>query len=107
MAQPSPPPFAWDDWYALVGGRSIRIDEVDGYLRQIYNDQYKRFDGEVAPTRRDFPTPADAARHLKHKATEFGAESTGKQMFSREWMSKDEPRRESKTRGNGNDDDDD
>ena len=77
MAQPSPPPFAWDDWYALVGGRSIRIDEVDGYLRQIYNDQYKRFDGEVAPTRRDFPTPADAARHLKHKATEFGADIVG------------------------------
>jgi uncharacterized membrane protein YhaH (DUF805 family) len=40
-------------------------------------------------------------------ATEFGAETTGKQMFSREWMSKDEPRRETKTRTNGNDDDDD
>ena len=45
-----PPSFAWDDWYALVGGRSIRIEEVDDILRQIYNDQYQRFDGEVAQT---------------------------------------------------------
>ena len=35
-----PPSFAWDDWYTLVGGRSIRIEEVDDILRQIYNDQY-------------------------------------------------------------------
>ncbi len=35
-------------------------------------------------------------------ATEFGAETTGKQMFSREWMSKDEPheRDEDKKRDN-------
>ncbi len=37
----SSPSFAWDDWYALVGGRSIRIEEVDDILRQIYNDQYR------------------------------------------------------------------
>ena len=44
----SPPPFAWDDWYALVGGRSIRIEEVDDILHKIYDDQYQRFDGDVA-----------------------------------------------------------
>ena len=43
-----PPAFAWDDWYAQVGGRSIRIDEVDALLRQIYDDQYARFHGDVA-----------------------------------------------------------
>ena len=42
-----PPAFAWDDWYARVGGRSIRIEEVDTLLRQIYDDQYARFHGVV------------------------------------------------------------
>jgi epoxyqueuosine reductase QueG len=75
--QASPPPFAWDGWYALVGGRSIQIEEVDDYLRRIYDDQYRRFDGDVAPVRRDFPTPAEAARHLKDKAIECGADIVG------------------------------
>ena len=73
----SPPPFAWDDWYALVGGRSIRIEEVDDILRQIYNDQYARFEGEVADSRVEFDSPAEASRHLKDKATEFGADIVG------------------------------
>ena len=30
-----PPAFAWDDWYAMVGGRSIRIPEVDDFLRRM------------------------------------------------------------------------
>ena len=72
-----PPAFAWDDWYARVGGRSIRLDEVDRYLRQIYDDQYARFHGEVAPTRREFATPEDASGHLKQKALEFGADIVG------------------------------
>jgi epoxyqueuosine reductase QueG len=72
-----PPPFAWDDWYALVGGRSIRIDEVDRYLHQIYTDQYERFDGDVSPTRLTFESPAEASSHLKAKATEFGADIVG------------------------------
>ena len=72
-----PPPFSWDDWYALVGGRSIRIEEVDDILRQIYNDQYQRFEGEVADTRVEFDSPADASRHLKDKAAEFGADIVG------------------------------
>ena len=73
----SPPPFAWDDWYALVGGRSIRIEEVDDILRQIYSEQYQRFEGEVADTRVEFDSPADASRHLKDKAAEFGADIVG------------------------------
>jgi len=72
-----PPSFAWDDWYALVGGRSIRIEEVDDILRQIYNDQYQRFEGEVADSRVEFDSPAEASRHLKDKATEFGADIVG------------------------------
>lgn len=73
----SPPAFAWDEWYAAVGGRSILIDEVAGYLRQIYEDQQPRFTGEVAATQHVFASPADAARHLKEKAGEFGADITG------------------------------
>ena len=73
----SPPAFAWDDWYALVGGRSIRIEEVDDILRRIYNDQYQRFEGEVADTRVEFDSPADASQHLKDKAIEFGADIVG------------------------------
>jgi epoxyqueuosine reductase len=73
----SPPAFAWDDWYALVGGRSIRIEEVDDILRQIYDDQYKRFEGDVADTRVEFDSPAEAAQHLKDKALEFGADIVG------------------------------
>jgi len=73
----SPPSFAWDDWYALVGGRSIRIEEVDAYLRRIYDDQYSRFDGDIAPVRLDFSSPADASRHLKDKAIECGADIVG------------------------------
>jgi epoxyqueuosine reductase QueG len=73
----SPPAFAWDDWYAAVGGRSIAIDEVAGYLRQIYEDQQPRFTGEVAATRHVFASPAAAAQHLKEKAGEFGADITG------------------------------
>jgi uncharacterized membrane protein YhaH (DUF805 family) len=39
-------------------------------------------------------------------ATEFGGETTGKQMFSREWMSKDEPQRDAKPSRAADDDDD-
>jgi epoxyqueuosine reductase QueG len=73
----SPPPFAWDAWYAQAGGRSIRIDDVDRYLRQIHDDQHPRFHGEVAPERRAFASPDAAARHLKEKAAEFGADIAG------------------------------
>jgi epoxyqueuosine reductase QueG len=72
-----PPPFAWDDWYAAVGGRSIRIEQVDEYLRLIYNEQQPRFSGEVAQERRVFESPEDAARDLKSKSLEFSADIVG------------------------------
>lgn len=40
-------------------------------------------------------------------ATEFGAESTGKQMFSRQWMSKDDEAPRSKHEGKRRDEDED
>lgn len=40
-------------------------------------------------------------------ATEFGAETTGKQMFSREWMAKEDQRRRDESRPDRDDDDDD
>ena len=72
-----PPAFAWDDWYTAVGGRSIRIEQVDEYLRLIYDEQQPRFSGEVASERRVFASPADAAQHLKEKSEEFGADIVG------------------------------
>jgi epoxyqueuosine reductase QueG len=74
---PSPPAFAWEEWYAAAGGRSIAIDKVSDYLKRIYDDQYPRFDGEVAPERRQFATPHAAAQHLKAQAIGFGADIVG------------------------------
>jgi epoxyqueuosine reductase QueG len=71
------PPFAWEQWYDAIGGRTIAIDQVDRYLRQIYEEQYPRFDGPVARERRAFASPADAARHLKERAVAFGADIVG------------------------------
>jgi epoxyqueuosine reductase len=73
----SVPPFAWEQWYAAVGGRSIRIEEVSTYLQKIYEDQYPRFDGAIAPTRHDFASGEKAAEHLKEKALELGADAVG------------------------------
>ena len=76
-AASSPPAFAWEEWYAAAGGRSIAIDQVSDYLKQIYDGQYPRFEGEVAPQRRQFATPEDAAQHLKAQAIGFGADIVG------------------------------
>jgi epoxyqueuosine reductase len=73
----SPPAFSWDEWYAAVGGRTIRIEEVDAYLQQIHQDQYQRFEGEVAPVRHEFGSPAEASSHLKARAMELGADLVG------------------------------
>jgi len=73
----SPPPFDWEAWYAAVGGRTISIAEVNALLRQIYEEQYPRFDGPVAAERRDLGSPEEAAAHLKQKAVEFGADAVG------------------------------
>jgi epoxyqueuosine reductase len=73
----SPPVFAWDEWYAAVGGRTIRIDEVDEYLRRIREDQQPRFQGEVAAEQMAFVSPDEAAEHLKERALAFGADIVG------------------------------
>lgn len=73
----SPPPFRWDEWYKTVGGRSIKIDEVDALLKLIHQEQYPRFDGEVASEIKAFASPHEAALHLKEKAIEFGADIVG------------------------------
>jgi len=78
MTEPArPPAFAWEDWYEAVGGRSIKIEQVDDYLRRIHDDQYARFDGPVATARHAFASPEDAARAVKEKAREFGADAVG------------------------------
>lgn len=76
-APQSPPAFSWDEWYASVGGRSISIDEVNAYLSEIYEDQYKRFEGETAAEKYSFENAADASRIIKEKAKEFGADIVG------------------------------
>lgn len=75
--KPSPPAFSWEEWYEAVGGRSIQIDDVDKLLARIREDQYPRFDGEVASTRHEFASPDEAADHVKAKAQEFGADIVG------------------------------
>jgi ferredoxin len=72
-----PPAFAWDDWYATVGGRSIRIDEVDEILRRIFEDQYPRFTGEVAAEQRPFASAEEAAAFVKQQARDCGADIVG------------------------------
>jgi ferredoxin len=73
----SPPAFQWEEWYAAVGGRSIRPTQVNAYLTQIRDEQCLRFEGPVAPARHRFASPKDAAEHLKEKALEFGADIVG------------------------------
>jgi ferredoxin len=74
----SPPPaFAREEGYARVGGRSIRIDAVDELLRGIYEEQYPRFEGEVAAERRAFASPTEASRHVKEAARACGADIAG------------------------------
>ncbi len=75
--KPSPPAFRWDEWYAQVGGRSIQIADVDALLARIRDEQYPRFDGEVAAERREFASPAAAAAHVKEQALACGADIVG------------------------------
>ena len=73
----SPPAFAWEAWYAAAGGRTIDIPEGDELLRQIYEEQYPRFDGPVATERHVFASPDEAAQMIKTKARAFGADIVG------------------------------
>src|SRR5262245_21284197 len=66
--------FNWDAWYESVGGRSIRIEEVDRLLKKIREDQYPRFHGHVNESRTVFPSEDAAAANIKHQALELGAD---------------------------------
>ena len=72
-----PSPFAWEDWYASVGGRPGRPDDINEILRLIFEEQYPRFNGDIAAERRIFASPEAAAQHLKEKSLEFGADIVG------------------------------
>src|SRR6187401_612449 len=72
-----PPAFAWEEWYAAVGGRTIRIDAVDDYLRLIREEQERRFTGPVAAHRYEFASPEAASAQLKARALECGADIVG------------------------------
>lgn len=73
----SPPPFRWEEWYEAVGGRTISIEEVNSLLKEIHQEQYPRFAGEVAAAQFEFSSKQEAATHLKEKAQEFGADIVG------------------------------
>ncbi|MDQ3142619.1 MAG: hypothetical protein M3Q56_10280 [Bacteroidota bacterium] len=73
----SPPPFHWDSWYGQIGGRQIKIEEVDAILKEIYEDQYLRFEGSVNAYKTLFDSPLQAAQLIKEKAIEFGADIVG------------------------------
>lgn len=72
-----PAPFAWDKWYASVGGRQIAIEEVDSTMKKIYDDQIPRFTGPVAEVQVSFDSPGAASEAIKAKGREFGADLIG------------------------------
>ncbi len=69
--------FNWEGWYESVGGRSIRIEQVDQLLARIRDDQYPRFHGDVNPSCAVFERVEDAARNVKEKAIELEADEVG------------------------------
>ncbi len=71
------PAFDWEEWYEAAGGRSTKIDEVEAILKDIYEDQWLRFEGEVAKEKMVFSSPQEAADHIKAKALELGADMVG------------------------------
>ena len=60
-----------------MGGRPSRPDDINEILRQIFEEQYPRFNGPVAPEQRVFSSPEEAAEHLKAKSVELGADIVG------------------------------
>jgi ferredoxin len=76
-AADAPPAFNWDDWYAGIGGRSPMIPEVMELRQSIVEEQYPRFEGEVAAERVEFASPEAAAAAIKAKAAELGADIVG------------------------------
>jgi epoxyqueuosine reductase len=73
----SPAAFAWEDWYAAAGGRQPRPPDIDDILRRIRDEQEPRFTGAVAPERHAFASAEEAAREIKDRSREFGADIVG------------------------------
>ena len=73
----SPPAFSWDDWYASVGGRTIKITEVDEILYKIKEYQYPKFTGTVNTQKTFFENNSKASEAIKQKAFELGADEVG------------------------------
>lgn len=71
------PAFNWDQWYESVGGRTIDIDEANRLVKEIKEEQTKRFDGPVAEERVSFSSKEEAAQLIKQKARELGADEVG------------------------------
>lgn len=79
-APSSPPPFAWQEWYKGVGGRTIDIPEADVWMSRIYEEQYPRFDGCVAggeAARYHFSSEEEASTFVKGLAFGHGADMVG------------------------------
>jgi len=76
-ATDAPPAFAWEDWYAGVGGRTGGYAERDEWLRRIYEEQYPRFEGPVAAAQHVFASPEEAAETIKATARACGADIVG------------------------------
>lgn len=73
----APPAFHWEDWYLGIGGRSIKIPQVEALLRHIYDDQWPRFEGSVNPQPANLGREDEAATRIKAKASELGADIVG------------------------------
>jgi len=76
-SQTSPPAFQWDEWYQSIGGRRIKINEVEEILGQIREFQYPRFTGIVNSESTIFKNSALASAAIKQKAFELGANEVG------------------------------
>src|SRR5215831_11866306 len=73
-SETSPPAFSWDDWYQSVGGRTIKIAEVDEILYNIREYQYPKFNGQVNAEQTIFESTAKASEAVKQKAFALGAD---------------------------------
>jgi epoxyqueuosine reductase QueG len=73
----SPPAFLWEEWYNSIGGRSIKIDEVDNILNEIKTTQIPKFDGSINPIKTKFESPKLASKLLKNVALNLGADEVG------------------------------
>ena len=71
------PAFKWDEWYAAAGGRTIAIPEADALIKEIKEEQSKRFDGPVAEKQHHFSSREEAAALIKQRARDLGADEVG------------------------------